>query len=171
MALWQELISSEYDKVWDRFEHKFRFHSSVQEQHWPGISEPKPSITYSISRIYAGDEAEYDVLESDLNLRTLEAFRRCLPRRERLYALDWQHTCYRFNPHLRFDVSDPDNWWVPVLPNGDYYIFLSPDMKLGLFGHPWEQTLCIFGKPLLEAYERGIPLLFDSPVRINGEPV
>ncbi|MEV0150210.1 MULTISPECIES: DUF2716 domain-containing protein [unclassified Nonomuraea] len=27
--------------------------------------------------------------------------------------------------------------------------FLSEDMTNGTFGHPWEQTLCIFGSSLL----------------------
>jgi hypothetical protein len=40
---------------------------------------------------------------------------------------------------------------VEVFPDGDYYIFLTEDMSVGRFGHPWRQTLCIFGTGLVES--------------------
>jgi hypothetical protein len=40
-------------------------------------------------------------------------------------------------------------WRVTPLPNGDYYIFLSEVFRTGTFGHPWEETMCIFGDRLL----------------------
>lgn len=169
MAFWQELTEPEYEEVWKRFYYKYDFHPSVDPIHWPGITEPKPSVTYKISQVYGSDK--YETLVTDLNARMLEAFRLSTSRKDKLYALDWQHTCYRFDPHLRFEPGDPNNWWVPVLPNGDYAIFLSQDMKLGIFGHPWEETICVFGKSLLQAVEKRIPLLFNTVVRINGETV
>ena len=70
-------------------------------------------------------------LESDLNGRMLAAFRHCLSPSERLYALDWQHPGYWFDPHGAFDPSDPDGWKVPVFPAGDYYIEISaPDFNV-----------------------------------------
>jgi len=60
-----------------------------------------------------------------------------------LYALDWQHPCYWLYPHASFDADDEDAWLVPVLPNGDYYIFLAEDFSFGSFGHPWEMTITI----------------------------
>jgi hypothetical protein len=51
----------------------------------------------------------------------------------------------------------PDRRWpVEIFPDGDYYVFLSEDMTVGTFGHPWEQTLCVFGDPLLSTL---VPLL------------
>jgi hypothetical protein len=40
---------------------------------------------------------------------------------------------------------------VEVFPNGDYYAFLTEDMTAGTFGHPWEQTLRVFGDQLVSA--------------------
>ncbi|MEE1806266.1 DUF2716 domain-containing protein [Streptomyces sp. BE133] len=30
-------------------------------------------------------------------------------------------------------------------PNGNYFIFLSEDFRAGSFGHPWEESPCLFG--------------------------
>jgi hypothetical protein len=42
-------------------------------------------------------------------------------------------------------------WPVSPFPDGDYYIFLSEDLTSGTFGHPWEQSLCVFGRVLVDA--------------------
>jgi Protein of unknown function (DUF2716) len=42
----------------------------------------------------------------------------------------------------------------PPFPNGDYYIFLTEDLTQGTFGHPWEQTFCVFGRDLVGALGR-----------------
>jgi hypothetical protein len=38
-----------------------------------------------------------------------------------------------------------------LCPNGDYYIYLSADLSLGTFGHPWEASLCVWGDQLIDA--------------------
>lgn len=80
-----------------------------------------------------------------------------------MYALDWQHKCYQFDPHTEY--------WppFPVFPEGEYYIFLSEDLNQGTFGHPWEQTICVFGHNLLDAYSVQMPKLFQRTVRKNGQ--
>jgi len=63
-------------------------------------------------------------------------------------VLDWQHPGYRLN--LSEHVSARDAVWrVPVNPDGDYYTFALPDFSEGTFGHPWEQSLCVFGPRLV----------------------
>ncbi|MEU5671031.1 DUF2716 domain-containing protein [Micromonospora sp. NPDC047753] len=42
------------------------------------------------------------------------------------------------------------------LSRRDYYAFLTEDMTEGTFGHPWEQTLCVFGSHLMPKL---VPLL------------
>ena len=37
---------------------------------------------------------------------------------------------------------------MPVLPDGVYTLFLAPDGRFGIFGHPWEMTVCVFGREL-----------------------
>ena len=88
------------------------------------------------------------------------------PPAERVIALDWQHQGYYFRPE-RFE----GHWEIPPFPDGDYYIFLSEDMTEGWFGHPWEQTICVFGSRAVYSLALGLPKLFTSPVRSDGVPV
>ncbi|MFB4279141.1 DUF2716 domain-containing protein [Nonomuraea sp. MTCD27] len=53
-----------------------------------------------------------------------------------------------------------------MFPNGDYYVFLSEDRTNGTFGHPWEQTLCIFGTSLIPELAR--PSRSEVPHRAAG---
>lgn len=101
---------------------------------------------------------------TDLSQKSLAAFQRCTAKSQRLYALDWQHEGYWFYPHGNY----PDKGLIPVFPDGDYYIFLAEDFSFGTFGHPWEESLCIFGQPLLNAFAQDPPLLFHDIIRSVG---
>lgn len=165
---WEILTEAEVGTAWDRFYAEFNFRPSVHPQDWPGIKEPTPSTTYSISSVYRA-MSKYRVLENDLDVKALGALQKCVAQEKRLYALDWQHPCYWLYPHRFLDAHSPQAWKVPVLPNGDYYIFLAEDFSFGLFGHPWEQTICVFGQVLLNALAQDMPLLFAKPVRRDGK--
>lgn len=138
---WEPLSRAEYDAVWDRFYREFAFRPSVEAASFPGISEPAPSITWTLQHAPWTEAGE-----DELHHGFLAAFRACTVAEEAIYALDWQHPCYWLRPHVPFE-----EWAVPVLPNGDYSIFLSRDFTWGVFGHPWEWTVCGFGKRLLAA--------------------
>ena len=69
---------------------------------------------------------------------------------QRLYALNWQHDCYDFDPRLEMDRDEFDEWIIPVLPNGDYHIFVTKDFQNVWFGHPWEMTITLIGCHLLK---------------------
>jgi hypothetical protein len=168
---WEELTSAEMDLVWDRSYAEFKFHPSIHPKDWPGILEPNPSVTYSISSFYGISTAIATDMQKDLSVETLEALRKCVRgTRERVYALDWNHTCYWFYPNAIFRAKETDAWKVPILPNGDYYIFLAEDFRFGIFGHPWEQTICIFGQELLDAFATAPPKTLTHIVRKNGVP-
>lgn len=49
-------------------------------------------------------------------------------------------------------------------PDWDYYLHLTEDLRLGTFGHPWEQTLCVFGA-LLGFVEAELTGLLGAPPR------
>jgi len=170
MKAWQEMNGESISAVWDRFEEEFLFRPSVHQADWPGIHEPSPSETYSISEVYNGDGDHYSKLNRELQDWGLSAFQALLTTdTEHINVLDWQHPCYRFRPLIPFDLDKFGEWPIPILPNGDYYIFLDPDFAWGIFGHPWEQTMCLFGAPLLACLETGRPTLLTELVRRNGK--
>ena len=160
MDAWVELGLSAYRLVWDRFYAEFDFRPSVHSRDFPGIKEPRPSVTYALPRVDGQPRMPTAEESDDLDAAMLAAFRACTPLGMRIYALDWQHPSYFFDPHADFE-----EWAVPVVPNGDYYIFLSQSFSWGVFGHPWEWTMCVFGEPLLAALERRRPRLFGTPIR------
>jgi hypothetical protein len=103
-----------------------------------------------------------------VNLAVLTALRRVIAHDSELCVMDWQHPCYLFHPHAEFEVTKCSAWPVQVFPDGDYYIFLHPELDFGTFGHPWERTLCLFGKPLIDAFDpTSVPWLGPA-VRIDG---
>jgi len=170
MSAWQELTGDAEISVWNRFERDFLFLPSVDAGKCRGIREPAPSETYSISQVYDGDESHYAKLNAELQRWGLNAFQELLPlESDWLNVLDWQHPCYRFYPHIPFELDEFDEWTIPILPNGDYYIFLEQEFTWGIFGHPWEQTMCIFGSPLLEILKKSRPELLTKLVRKNGK--
>ena len=148
MSAWKELTQAEYDDVWDRFVNVFAFKPSVHSADWPSFDPPGRFITWSVSA------------EATLDDFALAAFRRSLPPGQRMFALDWQHTCWSFDPHAAFE-----RWEVPVVPNGDYYLFLSPQLEWGWLGHPWEESICIFGEPMLNIALAQPPAPFTTIIR------
>ena len=155
MNAWIELAEHEYKNVWDRFYNEFQFRPSVRSSEWPGIREPRPSITYSI--------ANWADFADPLDPQALVVFRNVVAADTRLYALDWQHTSYWFFPHC----AGREPFSISVFPDGDYHIFLAEDFSFGFFGHPWEETVCVFGQRLLSAMEQHQPQLFTRVLRRN----
>lgn len=167
---WQELDDGEYDSVWTRFEREFEFQPSVRSEFWPGITEPSPSETYNISGVYGGDESHYAQCNAEIQDWGLHAFQRLLPSEsDCLYALDWQHRCYKFFPHVSFELNEFDEWVIPIIPDGDYHIFIERDFTWGIFGHPWELTMCIFGPHLLAMLREHSPHLLSTLLRMDGQ--
>lgn len=176
MSAWTAQSEAELDQVWDRVAAEFHFKPSVHPAEWPGFEPEKPFITWAIPDPWPA------AATADLHERTLAAFRQVLPVGSRMYALDWQHPSFWFAPHApvaSWEKPDlrqrgllpgeparaEDQWLIPVLPNGDYSLFLGAELDWGWFGHPWEQTICVFGEPLLKAVLAQPPALFVSILR------
>jgi hypothetical protein len=164
MEAWQDLdaesFGSTYNMVWDALDAEFQFNPHNQ----PAIAEPSPYITYKISQAFTPNAETQRTLITDLSQKSLAAFQKCTATNQRLYALDWQHQGYWFYPH----GERTDRWLVPMFPDGDYYIFLAKDFSFGTFGHPWEESICVFGRPLLDAFAQDPPLLFHDIIRSVG---
>jgi hypothetical protein len=151
---WSPISMDADDAYWTPFRQRFGFRPDMHS--WPAITEPVPSVTVDLSPIFAArSHPEFAAGVAAVNSLTLLALARALEPDTSLVVLDWQHQTYRFWPH-RFACQPDSQWQTDVFPNGDYYIFLTEDMSTGTFGHPWEQTLCVFGEPLVSTL---IPML------------
>ncbi|MDQ0899197.1 DUF2716 domain-containing protein [Paenibacillus sp. V4I7] len=65
---------------------------------------------------------------------------------------------FHYNPHL----GPPRT--ISFYPDGDYYLFINKDFLWGYLGHPWEQTISIFGGDLIHQFEINRPKLFGEVV-------
>ena len=100
------------DVIWKRFSTKFKFRPSVDPAHFPGISEPSPSVTYDVSEAFE-TELTIQKAEADLRAQATRAWCECVSVGTRLAVLDWQHVDYWWVPH---EADGDPNWMKPVLP-------------------------------------------------------
>ena len=77
---------------------------------------------------------------------------------------------YSFDPH-QLDGVGRDQWAHVPWPDGNFSIFFVEDIRLGLFGHPLQKTLCIFGAEMLDAIESDLPLCLGHAIRRDGQGI
>ncbi|MCX5404229.1 DUF2716 domain-containing protein [Streptomyces sp. NBC_00335] len=158
-ALLVDCTSALDRRLWDRFYAAFDFKPSVSR--FPGISEPTPSATWHAHGHGRPRVADFSARLDDIVRRGLIAV---TEPGESVFWLDWNHDGYRYDPRRTGIPGRPPTPGEGTYPNGDYYLHLTEDMRLGTFGHPWEQTLCVFG-PLLAAVEAELTELLGEPLR------
>jgi len=172
---WVELTDAEHGDASSRLAHRL------------STGEPTPSPVYYLDLETFWNDGMSDagslISLSDLvrddfcYCKMLRALQQCLAPDAFLYALDWQHTCYRFWPHRLPADAPASEWAVPLLPDGDYYHFLSEYFQVGLLGYRYgmsgsaddEPAWCIFGAPLLEAVVSSLPVVVDRIVWENRD--
>ncbi|MCG6142745.1 MULTISPECIES: DUF2716 domain-containing protein [Leptospira] len=160
MKDWKKLDSKESNSVWDKFEEKYQFKPSVSE--FPGIIKINPQLKLDLSECYheTFNNTEFENIASDL-------FKNITKPNERMYALDWQHESYDFDPRNIMDRNDKyDEWLIPIFPNGDYYIFITKDFNNLWFGHPWEQTITLVGNDLIKFSNKIISKFSEIGIRL-----
>jgi hypothetical protein len=162
---WIELPADRADRAWDRFVEEFRFRPGTGPDSWPSFREPGPSITWRVREELADFNPWRDPQAAPYNLSLLGALRECVSEGEPVLALDWQHAAYEFYPHRLRRPEVVRGWLIPALPSAEYHLFVTPDHRLGSLGHPWEETVCVFGAGFLEAYLRLTPLRKDQIIR------
>ena len=139
-AAWEQVPLENYEDFWEPFDARFHFRRTQQR----AIDEPSPSVTFDLAPIFASVPAQFAAAQQAVNAQALLAMTRAFGAAERLIVLDWQHPSWWFRPHQQA-VKGDQRWPVEVFPDGDYYAFLTQDLNSGTFGHPWDQTLCVFG--------------------------
>ncbi|MEU6864719.1 DUF2716 domain-containing protein [Streptomyces sp. NPDC046876] len=145
--------------LWERFYADFDFKPSTT--HRPAITDPSPSAVWNL---HAHHRPTRD-LPAELEAIVQRGLLTATEPGEFVYWLDWQHDGYRYDPRRTDMPGRPPRPGLGTYPNGDYYLHLTQDLRLGTFGHPWEQTLTIWGPALLTAIEGELTELLGEPVR------
>ncbi|QDU94951.1 DUF2716 domain-containing protein [Lignipirellula cremea] len=151
---WSLLSNQEMDDAWEQFLQKFNFRLGTTPARWPGIVEPSASVTWDLRTVFPLEFAKPGYIEeAELSLRSslTRAFQACIPPGERVLALDCNHPCYFFDPHC--SARDLHSWPIELLPVGNYHIFATARFDIGVFGHPWEKSLCVFGEAFVKNFK------------------
>ena len=95
-----------------------------------------------------------------------KAFIKCTKPGERIFALDWHHSSFLYDPRngddqQSFFASDERYvgggyyaYFSLYYPNGDYYFFISEDFRFGYLTHPWRKEVWVFGDELIKEFEK-----------------
>lgn len=141
------------DNIWDEIKKRFRFYSIENIRIKPIVH----NIKYEVFKFMDGkswsDEQEKIVNNIFKEISNND-----------IYALDWNHDCFEFNPReeipLYYKYYDIEReLWVyfpSYYPDGDYYFFISKDFSYGLLGHPWRREICVFGDEFLNKFKQHI---------------
>lgn len=125
----------------------------------PPFKIPFPHAVYGIERM---EDAHLDIMEDLIR----QIFLNVTACGQQLYALDWQHSGFLFDP--RCDDAYKSKWvaderyydggyrafFPPFYPDGDYYFFIDENFEFGYLSHPWREEVWIFGEPLVAEFEK-----------------
>src|ERR1700748_3925435 len=86
----------DYKKVWDWVYSVLSFKPSIHSTDWPSIRTEQPFYKFSIEFLWKGgyDESLYSKFINS----AIKSFVDITPDGETIYALDWQHDCFYYDP-------------------------------------------------------------------------
>lgn len=141
-----------HDQLWDRMLGEYHFSPPWNPDKSP-FSFPHPYKLYRLGEYTWTQEQE---------TRINSIFETLVPQDGFLYALDWCHDCFTYNPRERiplyyhyYDEERDCNVYFPsYYPNGDFYFFIASDWSFGMLGHPWRKELYLWGDELIAHFEQ-----------------
>ncbi|MBV9847146.1 MAG: DUF2716 domain-containing protein [Kutzneria sp.] len=168
-SVWGELEHEAERALWADFAATFGFRAGTEPSDWPAIDEPVPSLTWDLAQVFAAGD-RFTELARPVAQVVCDVLRACTVPDESVIHHDWVHPSVVFRPHRVIRVDDVANWETSLFPNGDYSIFVACDLAFGVLGHPWEQSLCFFGAPAVEAVTEVNTGRLTTLLRRDGQP-
>ena len=154
--------TKQYDNIWHWIDKTLHFRPSCRRgHHIPDGSPFQIPFAHSVYGIETMTEAQLDCMEQLVH----QAFLHATKPGQRLYALDWQHSGFLYDPRSKDayqsvwveDARCPQggyNAYFPSFyPDGDYYFFIDENLQFGYLSHPWRQEVWIFGDVLVQEFE------------------
>ncbi len=152
------LSEDESNFVWNKISELFHFNPSINK----GVKAFDISHKYIVYDISNLNEESIDVMDELIT----KAFVNCTNKNDFMYALDWQHSSFKFNPRKqeeqksmfiqdeRYMGGGYNAYFPTYYPDGDYYFFMAGDFNFGYLGHPWQQKVWVFGETLISEFEK-----------------
>ncbi|MFC4652416.1 DUF2716 domain-containing protein [Lactococcus nasutitermitis] len=151
--VWTILSDEEYKIVWDKIYSDFHFSPSIKIS-MKTFDFPFQADCYEVDyQKYSQNKSFNDVMRS--------IFISAMGDDDWMYVLDWQHTCFHWNPRIedkydypvfhkdkRYAGNGYNIYFPEFYPNGDYYFFIAKDFRWGYLGHPWKKKIWVYGTEL-----------------------
>lgn len=156
--------TKEYDEIWSKVTEKLKFSPSCSYR-GHSLDVPLPfqiDEKYSVYGIEAMTDEQVDYLTDTIR----EIFVKITRNNQRIYALDWQHSAFIYNPRNILEqqscvIKDERYYggeyyadFPSFFPDGDYYFFIEEYFEFGYLGHPWRQEIWIFGESLIKEIDK-----------------
>ena len=155
--------TKEYDLVWDKVYDKLKFKPSCSYKGHSMTSDLPFEIEgdFVVNGIEKMSDSQIDSMQNMIR----EVFVSVTDKGKRMYALDWQHSAFLFDPRNKEEQKSlwkEDNRYIggryhayfpSFYPDGDYYFFIDEFFEYGYLGHPWRQEIWVFGDDLIEKIE------------------
>ena len=157
------LNDEQYKAVWDRVDKELQFFSNCADRN---SSTLFPPFVIDKNYVIYGIENTNDEKTAGMELLISQAFIKCTQPGERIFALDWQHSAFLYDPRNtdeqqsifvqdeRYSGGGYNAYFPDFYPDGDYYFFISEDFRFGYLTHPWREEAWVFGDELIEEFER-----------------
>lgn len=144
----------EYDLIWDKIYEKLKFNPSIKAHAVPFEIDER----YAVYKIDEMTEQQVDTIDDIIS----KIFVDISKEGSRMYALDWQHSAFLFDPRNKDEqqsfwkedsryIGGGYNAYFPSFyPNGDYYFFIDEFFRFGYLGHPWRKEIWVWGHELID---------------------
>ena len=149
---WSILDENESKEIWNKVYSKFSFNPKREIAYDFKINVDVYDITNSL--IWTDNE--------EINTIIKTIFIECMDKDDYMYALDWQHSDFKYNPKNNTLKESPEfivdknyhgggyNAYFPEFyPNGDYYLFISKNFSWGYLTCPWSNKIWVYGECLM----------------------
>ena len=154
------LHGKEYDLAWKKLKDAVKFSPNCASRYdkslFPPFEIEQPFVIFDIENTTDDD----DIMDKSI----MEAFIKCTLPDKRMYAFDWHHSTFLFDPR---NPEEQKSVYVPeptvfgdghyetfphFYPDGDYYLFTAEDMSYGYLAHPWRDEVWVFGDALISEF-------------------
>lgn len=161
--------TEQYEFIWEKVYTQLHFiPDALFRSHSFDANVPfqieQPFSVYGIEKM---KECHIDNMESLIR----DIFAKVTPPNECIYALDWQHSAFLYDPRKieeqtdvwikdeRYQNGGYTAYFPSFFPDGDYCFFINEKFRFGYLGHPWRQEIWIFGELLLDQFKQIYPKL------------
>ncbi len=160
MPAWELIPRTEHASLWSDSTRQFELPPAEDDRDWPSWKALSPSITYKLQG-WASMEPH------PANRWAVGVMGACQPKGKPIVVVDWDHEFWWLDVHDSQALADREGG-VWLLTLGDYSVFLSRELKSGMFCSASDFTLTVFGEAFVEQARRNPPPFVEGVLREDG---